>query len=97
MSHARRSSLLGGVPADVPTRSAADSISSKTTLKSAIPPSGPSTTAVDPPIERFMSCELGDIRLSEIGELLRDYRRLGQAAIASNVKLQTGATDGQNQ
>lgn len=30
----------------------------------------------DAPMERFMSCEVGDIRLNEVGVLLRDYRRL---------------------
>ncbi|KAG6918160.1 hypothetical protein DXG01_016145 [Tephrocybe rancida] len=29
-----------------------------------------------PPIARFVECSAGDLRLSEVGELLRDYRRL---------------------
>lgn len=28
------------------------------------------------PIERFLTCEAGDLKLSEVGVLLRDYRRL---------------------
>lgn len=39
-------------------------------------PSGTLLTPDDGPIERFMACEVGDIRLSEVGTLLRDYRRL---------------------
>ncbi|KAJ9103799.1 hypothetical protein QFC21_002261 [Naganishia friedmannii] len=31
-----------------------------------------------PPMERFMTCELSDLRLSEVGELVRDYRRLAR-------------------
>jgi len=29
-----------------------------------------------PPRKRFMECTLDDLKLSEVGELLRDYRRL---------------------
>ncbi|KAG5642107.1 hypothetical protein DXG03_003606 [Asterophora parasitica] len=29
-----------------------------------------------PPIQRFVDCQIGDLKLSEVGELLRDYRRL---------------------
>lgn len=29
-----------------------------------------------PPIQRFVECSVGDLKLSEVGELLRDYRRL---------------------
>jgi hypothetical protein len=39
-------------------------------------PSGTLLAPDDGPIERFMTCEVGDIRLSEVGTLLRDYRRL---------------------
>lgn len=43
--------------------------------------SGPHTPEVQllhlaPPIQRFVECSPGDLRLSEVGELLRDYRRL---------------------
>ncbi|KAG5339356.1 hypothetical protein C0989_004636 [Termitomyces sp. Mn162] len=35
-----------------------------------------SSLRLAPPIARFVECSAGDLRLSEIGELLRDYRRL---------------------
>jgi hypothetical protein len=38
-----------------------------------------------------MTCEVGELRLSEIGVLLRDYRRLGAAVNSFNAKLQDGA------
>ena len=56
---------------------------------------------IEPPIERFMNCaygihlsseadidegEAGDIRLSEIGILLRDYRRLGLIVTTLNAR-----------
>jgi len=31
---------------------------------------------IAPPKQRFMECTPDDLRLSEVGELLRDYRRL---------------------
>ncbi|BEI81409.1 hypothetical protein CcaverHIS002_0205690 [Cutaneotrichosporon cavernicola] len=49
------------------------------TLSKRRPPRSPSGTLLAPddgPIERFMTCEVGDIRLNEVGTLLRDYRRL---------------------
>ncbi|KAF8074643.1 hypothetical protein FPV67DRAFT_1665396 [Lyophyllum atratum] len=41
-------------------------------------PQSPETPTLHfkPPIQRFVECDAGDLRLSEIGELLRDYRRL---------------------
>lgn len=60
----------------------------------------------DPPIERFMTCkfpcpgargpadepsgEVGDIRLAEVGPLLRDYRRL--AALVEALKEHSSTT-----
>jgi hypothetical protein len=41
-------------------------------------------------MERYMTCEVGELRLSEIGVLLRDYRRLGAAVNSINAKLQEG-------
>ncbi|KAG6888143.1 hypothetical protein C0992_009515 [Termitomyces sp. T32_za158] len=35
-----------------------------------------SSLCLSPPIARFVECSAGDLRLSEVGELLRDYRRL---------------------
>ncbi|WVF68072.1 hypothetical protein IAT40_002835 [Kwoniella sp. CBS 6097] len=87
--HGRRSSLLGGLEA-VLKGSSNHSTPSPRGLPTSLPLSnepshGPGadvagyTVPIDdePPIERFMNCEVGDIRLSEIGVLLRDYRRLG--------------------
>ena len=68
----RGTSLLGGGE-----RSSKTDVHSPSPIASPAPPATPD--AIDPPIERFMSCEVGDIRLSEIGVLLRDYRRLGEA------------------
>jgi len=31
-----------------------------------------------PPVPRFVECSPGDLKLSEVAELLRDYRRLVQ-------------------
>jgi len=45
---------------------------------------------IDPPLERFMTCDLGDIHLSEVYDLLRDYRRLG-AAVNALKERQTSA------
>ena len=36
------------------------------------------TTTVKP-VQRFMECEAGDLRLGEVGELLLEYRRLADA------------------
>ncbi|TXT11100.1 hypothetical protein VHUM_01851 [Vanrija humicola] len=30
----------------------------------------------EPPVERFLTCEVADLRLGDVGTLLRDYRRL---------------------
>ncbi|RDB15935.1 hypothetical protein Hypma_003597 [Hypsizygus marmoreus] len=39
-------------------------------------PQSPAPLHLAPPIQRFIDCPAGDLRLSEVGELLRDYRRL---------------------
>ncbi|OCF43608.1 guanyl-nucleotide exchange factor [Kwoniella heveanensis CBS 569] len=91
--HGRRSSLLGGLEAVLKGNSNHSTPSPRGHLTSlplsneASTGSGPGageevtgyTVPIDnePPIDRFMHCEVGDIRLSEIGVLLRDYRRLG--------------------
>ena len=36
-----------------------------------------------PPKQRFMECTADDLRLSEVGELLREYRRLAGAIHAA--------------
>ncbi|WWD20698.1 hypothetical protein CI109_105174 [Kwoniella shandongensis] len=85
--HARRSSLLGGGGGSQsdPARSNSPggsfaSLPITPNMTSITIPTGPTGGGDpgDPPLERFMTCELGDIQLSEIGLLLRDYRRLGQ-------------------
>ncbi|ORY31203.1 hypothetical protein BCR39DRAFT_526838 [Naematelia encephala] len=87
--HARRSSLLGETSTGTKMR---ESVSSPADSSASFPlPLSPlnqlpSSERIDPPIERFMTGELGDIKLSEIGELLRDYRRLGAAIIAHNAR-----------
>ncbi|WVQ85958.1 hypothetical protein IAT38_008126 [Cryptococcus sp. DSM 104549] len=92
--HARRSSLLGGAAGTTHTdfgfvrsNSPRGSISSLplSTTNSAIA-AGHVAGETEPPIERFMNCEVGDIRLSEIGVLLRDYRRLGGIVSALQAK-----------
>ncbi|KAL7422907.1 hypothetical protein Q5752_002204 [Cryptotrichosporon argae] len=46
----------------------------------------------DPPLERFLTCEVGDIRLHEVGALLRDYRRL--AGIVARLQAGQASTSG---
>ncbi|ODN99475.1 hypothetical protein L198_03319 [Cryptococcus wingfieldii CBS 7118] len=82
--HGRRSSLLGGNPIESHLTRAANSPKGSTASLSL----SNSGDALEPPIERFMTCEAGDIRVSEIGVLLRDYRRLG--AIVDALNKQTG-------
>ncbi|KAK8850516.1 hypothetical protein IAR55_004434 [Kwoniella newhampshirensis] len=87
-THARRSSLLGGGSDPTRSNSPRGSISSiplSPNPTSALPPTLDET--IEPPIDRFMTCELGDIQLSEIGLLLRDYRRLGQLVTSLQSKL----------
>ncbi|WVQ70672.1 hypothetical protein IAR50_000194 [Cryptococcus sp. DSM 104548] len=80
LGHRRRSSLLGANQSEShltkTTNSPKGSIASL--------PLSESADALEPPIERFMTCEAGDIRVSEIGVLLRDYRRLGAIVDALN-------------
>lgn len=50
-------------------------------VASALPPSSrPSSPSpsmrIAPPVERFLECEPGDLRLAEVGELLLEYRRV---------------------
>lgn len=44
---------------------------------------GPSSTALTAvqPVQRFMECEVEDLKLGEVAELLREYRRLVQALV----------------
>ncbi|WVO17428.1 hypothetical protein L204_105120 [Cryptococcus depauperatus] len=80
-NHTRRSSLLGGRN---------DLHITKTNSPQGSIISLPHSIAMEkatPPIEKFMTCELEDIRLSEISELLRDYRRLG--AIINSLNAQS--------
>ncbi|GMK54659.1 hypothetical protein CspeluHIS016_0112450 [Cutaneotrichosporon spelunceum] len=53
-------------------------------------PSGTLLAPDDAPIERFMTCEVGELRLSEVGTLLRDYRRL--AGMIARLEGQSTAT-----
>ncbi|TFK39557.1 hypothetical protein BDQ12DRAFT_682001 [Crucibulum laeve] len=39
-------------------------------------PESPVSIRMAPPIQRFVDCTVDDLKLSEVGELLRDYRRL---------------------
>ena len=74
MSRGRGSSLLGNSESLSRVKSA--DVKSPTPSVSSLPLVA---DTVERPIERFMTCEVGDIRLSEIGTLLRDYRRLAAA------------------
>ncbi|RXK41692.1 hypothetical protein M231_00927 [Tremella mesenterica] len=49
---------------------------SPTGSTSSLPSLPPSLIDIEPPIERFVTCDLADLRLSDVGALLRDYRRL---------------------
>ncbi|EIW69899.1 hypothetical protein TREMEDRAFT_73653 [Tremella mesenterica DSM 1558] len=49
---------------------------SPTGSTSSLPSFPPSLIDIEPPIERFVTCDLADLRLSDVGALLRDYRRL---------------------
>ncbi|WRT70689.1 uncharacterized protein IL334_007687 [Kwoniella shivajii] len=74
-SHGRRGSLLGGGALElIKSHSPRGSITSLSLSKET---SNVEMGEEDGPIEKFMHCEVGDIKLSEIGLLLRDYRRLG--------------------
>ncbi|WVR08545.1 hypothetical protein IAU60_005600 [Kwoniella sp. DSM 27419] len=88
--HGRRSSLLGGLEA-VRSRSPRGSIAS---LPLSNNPSGSGSTRgiiteADLPMDKFMNCDVGDIKISEIGLLLRDYRRLGNIVAAMPKQAQT--------
>nr|XP_018259602.1 uncharacterized protein I303_07670 [Kwoniella dejecticola CBS 10117]OBR81760.1 hypothetical protein I303_07670 [Kwoniella dejecticola CBS 10117] len=75
--HTRRGSLLSSNHLDLVkshSNSPRGSISSLPLTKDH---SGVSLSENDGPLDRFMHCEVGDIKISEIGALLRDYRRLG--------------------
>ncbi|ORX41021.1 hypothetical protein BD324DRAFT_654638 [Kockovaella imperatae] len=76
-THARKASLLSR--AEPLGASPAGSITSLPALPE----------NADPPLERFMTCEAGDLKLSEIGSLLRDYRRLGDIVNALGAQGQT--------
>ncbi|OWZ57983.1 guanyl-nucleotide exchange factor [Cryptococcus neoformans 125.91] len=87
-NHTRRSSLLGGSQ----TESQQYKASSPRGNLPALPSNDASFGShalldeVDPPIDKFMKCDVGDLRLSDIGELLRDYRRLGTIVALANNK-----------
>lgn len=87
-SHTRRSSLLGGSQ----TESQQHKVSSPRGSLPALPANDASFGShalldnVDPPIEKFMTCDVGELRLSDVGELLRDYRRLGTIVALANNK-----------
>lgn len=42
----------------------------------------PVAIRISPPNSRFLECSADDIRVSEVGELLREYRRLVEAVRA---------------
>ncbi len=37
---------------------------------------------ISPPNARFMTCTADDLKVSEVGELLREYKRLAEAVRA---------------
>nr|XP_019007358.1 uncharacterized protein I206_07924 [Kwoniella pini CBS 10737]OCF46139.1 hypothetical protein I206_07924 [Kwoniella pini CBS 10737] len=74
-THTRRGSLLNNNSLElIRSHSPRGSISSLPMTKDN---SGTELNENAAPLDRFMNCEIGDIKISEIGILLRDYRRLG--------------------
>ncbi|KAI5478917.1 VPS9 domain protein [Pseudohyphozyma bogoriensis] len=63
-------------------------INATSPLNQSTPPPLPSTTSpffanyskdvLVQPVERFMSCEVGDLRMGEVGELLAEYKKLAR-------------------
>jgi len=53
-----------------------------------IPSSPPSSLAmplkIAPPLEKFLECQAGDLRISEVAELLQEYRRVVDGLRALN-------------
>ncbi|WWD08310.1 hypothetical protein V865_006421 [Kwoniella europaea PYCC6329] len=81
-THGRRGSIFSNLDSTRShSRSPRGSISSLPLSKNN---SGVELSENDGPIDRFMNCDVGDIKISEIGALLRDYRRLGN--IVSDVQ-----------
>ncbi|KAK6906608.1 hypothetical protein I203_100594 [Kwoniella mangroviensis CBS 8507] len=81
-THGRRGSILSNLDSiRSRSRSPRGSMSSLPLSKNN---SGVELSENDGPLDRFMNCDVGDIKISEIGALLRDYRRLGN--IVSNVQ-----------
>ncbi|WVW80846.1 hypothetical protein I302_102836 [Kwoniella bestiolae CBS 10118] len=78
--HGRRGSILSNFDS-IRSHSPRGSISSIPLSKHN---SGVELGENDAPLEKFMNCEVGDIKISEIGALLRDYRRLGN--IVANIQ-----------
>ncbi|KAI0742030.1 hypothetical protein C8Q80DRAFT_1221824 [Daedaleopsis nitida] len=68
----RRSSLL------VPPQAAPKLPDSPTSSR----PQSPIAIRISPPNARFMNCTEDDIKVSEVGELLREYKRLAEAVRA---------------
>ncbi|KDN42763.1 hypothetical protein RSAG8_06517, partial [Rhizoctonia solani AG-8 WAC10335] len=68
---ARRTSLLAPVPL-VPGPSSATDPSTFSPVGSNAPP----RFLIPPPIPRFLECSVDDLRLSEVAELLADYKRV---------------------
>lgn len=68
----RRSSLL--VPPHVPPKHIESPTSSRA--------QSPISIRISPPNARFMACTEDDIKVSEVGELLREYKRLVEAVRA---------------
>jgi hypothetical protein len=52
-------------------------------------------TLREEPLERFMTCETGDLRVSEVGALLRDYRRLAGVVARLQERERERERDGQ--
>ncbi|KAG6841197.1 hypothetical protein C0991_000994 [Blastosporella zonata] len=70
-------SSLAGLKAQnsAPSLPPADTVSASSRPDSFDPPAN-TALRLAPPNARFVECSAGDLKLSEVGELLRDYRRL---------------------
>lgn len=77
-SSSRRSSLLqtSSRQANHTSSSSPSRTSSPTRSNCPDALSKPRTLRLDPPVQRFLECSPGDLKLSEVVELLRDYHRL---------------------
>ncbi|KAF8877910.1 hypothetical protein BD779DRAFT_1556262 [Infundibulicybe gibba] len=74
LAHMSRSGLAGLKILDAPPPHGLSANQADTPSSSR--PESPALLQLAPPKQRFLECTVDDLRLSEVGELLREYRRL---------------------